>query len=497
MTFQEYRQYDAVGLADLVRSGQISASELMEIAIARTNAVNPTINAVIHPMYEEGRKLAAGTDTQSPFAGIPFLVKDLGLEIQGVPMRIGSKAWEGYVSPEDSILVRRFRDIGLACFGKTNTPELGLTPYTEPQHFGPTRNPWNPARTAGGSSGGSGAAVAAGIVPIATASDGGGSIRIPASCNGLFGLKPSRGRLSLGNYKGEMWSGAVMEGCVSRTVRDSAAFLDALIQPAPGDPYVIQAPERPYLEEVTREPGSLRIGFTAVHPLGHSVHQECIEAMNDAAALLESLGHRVESVEAPYLKEDLTEVFLMMVFGEVAADLAQLQHHLGRKVSRADVEPNTYALGLLGNTYSAGDYALARRRWNDISRRVGRFHEQYDMLLTPTVSMPPFPIGALQPTPAERRLVGLVNSLGLGSLLKASVNELAEKVFSYIPFTPFANMTGQPSMSVPLYWTDDFLPVGTMFSAAFGREDKLFQLAGQLERARPWANYALDKQGIA
>ena len=496
MTFTEYRQYDALGLAELVRSKQVSAEELMEVAIARTEQVNPAINAVVHKMYEEGRRLAAETNINAPFAGVPFLVKDLGIEIKGFPMRIGSKGYEGYISPEDSILVKRFREVGLAYFGKTNTPEFGLTPYTEPAHFGPTRNPWNTDYTAGGSSGGSGAAVAAGIVPIATASDGGGSIRIPASCNGLFGIKPSRGRLSLGNYKGEMWSGAVMEGCVSRTVRDSAAFLDALLQPAPGDPYIIQPPNRPYLEEVSIDPGHLRIGFTVKHPLGHSIHPECIKAMEDAIALLETLGHQVEAAEVPYLREDLTEVFLMMVFGEVAADLEQLQKHLGRKLSPADVEPNTFALGLLGNTYKAKDFAVAKRRWNDIARRAGNFHNRYDILLSPTVSMPPFRVGALQPTPAERRLVGFVNGLGLGRLLKASVNELAEKVFSYIPFTPFANMTGQPSMSVPLHWTPDFLPVGVMATAAFGRENILFRLAGQLERARPWANFALDKQHI-
>jgi len=496
MTFAEYRQYDALGLAELVRGKQVSAEELMEIAIARTEQVNPVINAVIYKMYEEGRKLASKTSTASPFAGVPFLIKDLGLEIKGFPMRIGSKGYAKYISQEDSILVERFREIGLAYFGKTNTPEFGLTPYTEPAYFGPTRNPWNPDYTAGGSSGGAGAAVAAGIVPMATASDGGGSIRIPASCNGLFGIKPSRGRLSLGNIKGEMWSGAVMEGCVSRSVRDSAAFLDALLQPAPGDPYVIQAPQKPYVDELSEHPGVLRIGYTTKHPLGHSIHPECIRAVEDAIGLLESLGHRVEAVEAPYRREDLTEVFLMMVFGEVAADLEQLQKFLGRKISQTDVEPNTYALGLLGNTYKAKDFAVAKRRWNDIARRTANFHQQYDILLSPTVSMPPFVVGALQPTQSERRLVGFVNSLGLGGLLKASVNELAEKVFSYIPFTPFANMTGQPSMSMPLYWTPDHLPVGIMATAALGREDLLFRLAGQVERARPWMNYALDKQQI-
>ncbi|MBX2927359.1 MAG: amidase [Saprospiraceae bacterium] len=490
MTFDEYRRYDALGLAELVRKGEVTASELMDIAIARTEEVNPRLNAVIHKMYEEGRSLAAKADKETPFAGLPFLVKDLGLDIKGFPIRTGSKGYEGYMPPEDSVLVRRYRDIGLAYFGKTNTPEFGLTPYTEPHHFGPTRNPWNPERSAGGSSGGSGAAVAAGITPIATASDGGGSIRIPASCNGLFGIKPSRGRLSFGNALGEMWSGAVSEGCVSRSVRDSAAFLDALSAPTPGDPYIIQRPERPYLEEVEREPQPLRIAFSTSHTLGQSMDPECVKAVEEAATLLTALGHKVEERPLPYHKEDLKEVFVMMVIGEVAADLEKMSRYLGRPVTRRDVEPNTYALGLLGKSYSAKDYAVTRRRWNDISRRVASFHEAYDIILTPTVSMPPFPIGALQATPAEQRLIGMVNILGLGGLLKASIDELAEKLFAYIPHTPFANMTGQPSMSVPLHWTPDNLPAGVMFTAPMGREDLLFQLAGQLERSHPWFDRA-------
>jgi amidase len=486
MTFDEYRRYDALGLAELIRKGEVTASELMDIAIARTEAVNPRLNAVIHKMYEEGKSLAAKANKETPFAGVPFLVKDLGLDIKGFPIRTGSKGYEGYMPPEDSVLVQRFREVGLAYFGKTNTPELGLTPYTEPQHFGPVRNPWNPERNAGGSSGGSGAAVAAGITPIATASDGGGSIRIPASCNGLFGIKGSRGRLSFGNAIGEMWGGAVVDGCVSRSVRDSAAFLDALSGPAPGDPYVIQRPERPYLEEVEREPKPLRVAFSTSHTLGQSMDPECVKAVEDAVTLLQALGHKVEEQPLPYHKEDLKEVFVMMVFGEVAADLEKMSRYLGRAVTRRDVEPNTYALGLLGRTYSAKDYTVARRRWNDISRRVALFQQTYDLILTPTVSMPPFPIGSLQPTPSERRLIGMVNTLGLGGLLKASVDELAEKIFAYIPHTPFANMTGQPSMSVPLHWTPDNLPAGVMFTAPIGREDLLFQLAGQLERSHPW-----------
>jgi amidase len=488
MNFDEYRNFDALGLAGLVKKGEVTAAELLEIAIQRTEQVNPAINAVIHRMYDEGRQLTMAMDKNSPFAGVPFLVKDLGLEVKGHPLMIGTKGYRGYISGADSFLVQQFRQAGLVLFGKTNVPEFGLTPYTEPALYGPTRNPWDTTRSAGGSSGGSAAAVAAGITPIATASDGGGSIRIPASCNGLFGLKPGRGRLSLGHLKGEMWSGAIMEGCVSRSVRDSAAFLDAFAIHAPGDPFQIAPPVRPYLDEVTIDPPKLRIGWSTNHLLGHAIDADCITAVKEAVILLESLGHIVEEVKLPFEKEDLTEVFLMMVFGELSADLTDLEKHLGRRIRPGDVEDNTYALGLLGRTYSARDYAIQRRRWNDIARRSGLFHQQYDILLTPTVSTPPFPIGALQPTATERRLVKLVNTFGLGSLLKASVGDLAEKVFGYIPFTPFANLTGQPAMSVPLYWNSQQLPVGVMFSADTAREDLLFRLAGQLERAKPWFN---------
>lgn len=492
MTFDEYRRYDALGLAELVRKGDVAPLELLDIAIARTEAVNPQLNAVIHKMYDEGRRLAAQVNRQAPFAGVPFLIKDLGLEVKGFPLRTGCRGYEGYISPEDSVLVKRFREAGLIYFGKTNTPEFGLTPFTEPEHFGPTRNPWNPERSAGGSSGGSGAAVAAGIAPIATASDGGGSIRIPASCNGLFGLKPSRGRLTLAPFKGEMWSGAVVEGCLSRSVRDSAAFLDALCAPAPGDPFLIAAPDRPYLQAAQQEPAPLRIGFTTRHTLGHEVDKECVQAVENTAVLLQALGHRVEEVALPYQKEDLTEVFIVMVMGEAAADLEKLSNFLGRRVTPRDVEATTYMLGLLGKAYSAKDYAFARRRWNDLARRVGAFHEQWDCLLTPTVARPPFPIGALKPAPAEQRVIAVINALGWGGLLKSSVRKLAEQIYSYMPYTAFANMTGQPSMSVPLHWTADGLPVGVMFSAAFGREDLLFQLAGQLERAQPWRHRIPD-----
>ncbi len=488
MTFEEYRQYDALGLAGLIRKKEVTASELVEVAITRAESVNPAINAIVHPLYDMAREMARQAGPNSIFAGQPFLLKDLALEVAGTPRCSGCQGYRNYISESDSIIVERYRKAGLSFLGKTNTPEFGLTPYTEPRLFGPTRNPWNLGRSAGGSSGGSGAAVAAGITPLATASDGGGSIRIPASCNGLFGLKPSRGRISLGMGAAEGWSGAIMEHCVSRSVRDSAALLDAIQGSAPGDPFLAAPPEKPYLETIKEAPGKLRIAFSTAHPLGHELHPECIRAVENTAQLLESLGHDVEMAPLPYHREDLTKSFVMMVFGEAAADVQELGEFLGRPVTFADVEESTMGVALLGRAFSAKDYAYYRRKWNGLARRAGAFHQQYDLILTSTVSMPPFPVGALQPTAGEKKLVRVAKALGLRQSLKSKIDELAEKLFSYIPYTPYANMTGQPSMSVPLHWTPDGLPVGLMFTADMGREDILFRLAAQLEQAQPWMN---------
>lgn len=494
MTFSEYRQYDALGLAQLVQDGQVTAVELLEIAIARAEQINPSINAIIHPLYERARKQASEAQAagKSPFAGVPFLIKDLGLALQGTPLRIGSRSTAGDVSTESSYLVTAFEKAGLMIFGKTNTPEFGLTPFTEPELFGPTSNPWKKGYTAGGSSGGSASAIAAGIVPMATASDGGGSIRMPASCCGLFGLKPSRGRLSLGPSAGEMWGGAVVEGCNSRSVRDTAAFLDQFSIAGPGELYLAPQPERPYLQELEQAPKKLRIAYSTDHPLDLPVDKDCIDAVENTVSLLADLGHEVEAVPLPYEREDLTETFLHHIMGEVNAELLRIGRARGRSVSRSEVETNTYALSLLGNTISAGTYAYYRGRWNDLARRQGRFHQTYDCLLTPTVALAPFAIGGLQSTAAEHMLIKILNRLRLGSLLKANIGELAKKVFNYMPYTPIANMTGQPAMSVPLHWNEQGLPVGVMFTSAIYREDLLFHLAKQLEDARPWMGKMAD-----
>jgi amidase len=487
MTFTEYRQNDALALAKLVKEGAITAQELLDIAIARAEAVNDTINAIIHPLYALGKEMAAATPPSAPFAGVPFLLKDLSVNLAGYPLRKGSKGWSDYIPEQDDYFVQQLREAGFIFFGKTNTPELGVTPYTEPKLYGPTRNPWDLKRTAGGSSGGSAAAVAAGIVPMATASDGGGSIRIPASCNGLFGLKPSRGRISLGPHAGQAWAGAVVQGCVSRSVRDTAAYLDATSGHFPGDPFYLQQPTQPFLQEVGKPAGKLRIGFSTQHTLGHTMDTACVDAVQDAAKKLEELGHTVEEVTLPYPKTYLVESFLYVVLSETAASVRELEHHLGRKVKPGkDVEPTTYLQYLIGKTISGQEYAFQRRKWNTLAREMATFHEQYDFLLTSTAAHRPFEIGGIQPTESEKRLVHFVNTLKLSSMAAKNIDSLAEKIFDYIPYTAFCNMTGQPSMSVPLYWTDEGLPVGVMLSAPFGREDMCIRLASQLEQAHPW-----------
>jgi amidase len=486
MTFEEYRKYDALGLAGLIKNKSVKAEELVALAIERAEAVNPSINAIVYPMYDNAKKMAKAANPDSVFGGQAFVVKDLGHEIRGTPRTSGSKGYQGYISRADNFLVQQFRKAGLSFLGKTNTSEFGLAPFTEPELFGPSRNPWQQAYTPGGSSGGSGAAVAAGICPLGSASDGGGSIRIPASCCGLVGLKPSRSLLSLGPQSGEGWQGAIVEGCVSKSARDTAAFLDAVRGSMPGEGYLPYRPAPPFLQQIKTPPKPLKIAWSTQNPLGLNVEEDCIQATLHTANLLEQLGHHVEEVPLPYRREDITEVFVQMVIGEAGAELMEMASFLGRKVSLRDVELPTYILHMLSQSFSAGDFAYQKRRWNEICRRTGQFHEQYDILLTPTLAMAPFKIGQLQLSPTEKNVLKLAATLNLRSALKSQIEELADKIFAFIPFTPYANMSGQPSISLPLYWNTAGLPIGSMFTAAIGQDGLLLQLAAQLEEAQDW-----------
>lgn len=486
--FKEYDTYDGLGLAELVRKKEMSPADICEEAISRIEEINPKVNAVVTPMFELARRAVEERLPEGAFTGVPFLLKDLIAAYAGVPLTGGSRAFKNYIPVEDCELVKRFKKAGLVIAGKTNCPEFGLLGVTEPELFGPTRNPWNTDHTPGGSSGGSAAAVASGMVPLASGGDGGGSIRIPSSHCGLFGLKPTRGRNPTGPEHATIWQGAVVEHVISRSVRDSAAMLDATCGADVGAPYIIPLPENPYIDEIKKDPGSLRIAFSTVSPIGTEVHSECVKAVEDAAKLLEDLGHTVEENSPELDGMALAKSYLVMYFGEMAADIDELRETLGRKAKKEDVEPLTWTLGLLGRTFSSGYFVRSMREWGRASRVMGQFHERYDLYLTPTVAYPPVKIGELRPKPAEQAAMKIVNALGLGKLVQLSglTDKMAIDSLSKTPFTQLANFTGQPAMSVPLHWTREGLPCGVQFIAKFGDEATLFRLAAQLEQAKPW-----------
>ncbi|OHD65069.1 MAG: hypothetical protein A2176_02285 [Spirochaetes bacterium RBG_13_51_14] len=488
--FKEYEKYDALGLADLVRRKKVKPLELCDEAISRVERLNPALNAVICFMFDEARKAAKGVLRKGPFAGVPFLLKDVLHAVAGYPFTSGSRSCKEYMPDYDSEIVRRYRDAGLIFIGKTNSPEFGLMPYTEPELFGPTRNPWDRERSPGGSSGGAAAAVAAGMVPMAAGNDGGGSIRIPASCCGLFGMKPTRGRSPLGPAIGEAWQGAAVEHVITRSVRDSAAVLDAVLGADAGAPYTIPRPERPYSSEIKKSPGRLKIGFTTRSVVDSEVHPECMKAVEDAVNILAKLGHRVERAEPDLDGRAIAFSFLMLYMGEVAADIEQTRVFTGRRPRKKYFETMTWTVGLLGRTYSAGDFVREMRVWNGVARSFGRFFEKYDIHLTPVTAYPPLRIGELQPKPAERVVSNIVNAFGLGGMVKASgmVEQIAMQTMAKFPFTLLANLAGLPAMSVPLHWTADGLPCGSHFIGRFGDEATLFRLAAQLEKAKPWFN---------
>lgn len=485
---KDFSDFDATSLAELVRARRVSPRELVSASIERIESLNPKLNAVVHTMFERALREADEPVGDGPFAGVPFMLKDLLSWYAGEPITSGSRLFEGWIPPVDTEIVSRYRRAGVIVVGKTNTPEFGLTPYTEPELFGPARNPWDPSRTTGGSSGGSAAAVASGMVPWAGGGDGGGSIRIPASCCGLFGLKPTRGRTPAGPVAGELWQGATIEHCITRSVRDSAAMLDAIAGPDVGAPYWAPEPARPFLDEVTTAPGRLRIAFTSSPFLGHTVHPDCVASLGDAVALLESLGHELVEAAPPVDREEFNRAFLTVICGEMNADLLEAEALTGRSATPQNVEYTTWALSLLGKSLSAGAFVKAAHYLRSASRRVGEFFEKYDLLVTPTLAVPPFTIGELQPPPHERALLKALGRIRAGGVLRllGALEQTADKIFDVIPYTPLFNVTGQPAMSVPLYWNASNLPIGTHVVAKYGDEATLFRLAAQLEQARPW-----------
>jgi amidase len=488
MGFKEYGDYDALGLAALVRSGQVSPGDLLDEALSRVAAVNPQINAVVHLMEARAREAIAAGLPEGPFRGVPFLIKDLMTALAGEPMRMGSRLFKDYVPAEDEELTRRYRRAGLVIFGKTNTPEFGLTNVTEPELFGPTRNPWNLERTPSGSSGGSAAAVAARVVPAANANDGGGSIRTPASNSGLVGLKPSRGRNPTGPQAPDVWFGLIGEHVVTRTVRDSAALLDATSGDYPQQLMKLPPPERPFLEEVGREPGRLRIAFSFDPGLGKLLHPENRAALEATASRLDALGHEVVEVRLPLPPESFIANYAAMISADTAAVLRTARALVGREATSDDVEVATWIMARFGEAQSAADLTEADWDLQAFSRRWLAWSSGFDVLLTPTVGVPPLPIGAYKLSTLQRQGMKLLASLPAGALLsqRPKVVEAFAQVFENSPYTMVANVTGQPSMSLPLHWTADGLPMGMLFTGRTGDEATLFRLGAQLEQAMPW-----------
>ena len=468
LAFDDYRRHDGLALADLVRRGEISAAELLETAIASAERLNPGINALSQKLYDQARASLASLDKQAPFAGLPFLLKDVSMAMKGTRTLNGSRLFvDAPLAGIDSTLTERYRRAGVVIFAKSTTPELGLAPSTETSLTGATRNPWDLSRTAGGSSGGAAAAVAAGIVPCAHASDGGGSIRIPASCCGLFGLKPTRARTPIGPLVGEGWGGLSVGHVVSRSVRDSAAMLDATEGPAPGDPYQAPRPQRAYLSETGVAPGPLRIALQRRPMSNVAVDPEVLRALDEAAALLESLGHRVEEATPPGAWDELGPALWVLVASNVSLSLRRRAEQAGRKLTPDLVDPVTWNAVEFSRTLDVEAYPAALQAIHRQGRLMAAFHETFDLILSPTLATPPPPLGVLRTDTAD--LEGYGRALG-----------------EFMPFTQVFNMTGQPSMTVPLHWSESGLPIGVMFSAPFGDEATLFRLAAQLERAKPW-----------
>jgi amidase len=491
-TFSEYERYDAIALADLVRRRKVSPRELVEAAIERIERANPRINAVIHPLYDQARRAAEGVLPDGPFAGVPFLLKDLQAAYAGAPMRSGSRFYGDWSPPHHSELVRRFLASGVIVLGKTNTPELGLLPTTEPLRFGPSRNPWDLKRTTGGSSGGSAAAVAARMVPMAGGGDGGGSIRIPASCCGIFGLKPTRGRTPSGPDATDPWQGFGVDHVLTRSVRDSAAMLDATAGPDAGAPYAALSPKRPFLAEVGCSPGRLRIAFSAEPYLpAREVDPDCQAALEDAVTLLRQLGHEVFEARPALDGHAFAKAFLTMITAETWADVREAERIVGRRARPNDFEMGTWLLAILGKSFSAGECAVACRYLKSTGRRIAAFMdaERVDVLLSPTLARMPIHLGTLLPRGPEGLVQRVLTRLSFGGMLRVlgALDRGAREAFSFIPYTPVFNASGQPSMSVPLSWTAAGLPVGLMFTARWGEEATLFRLASQLEEARPWS----------
>ncbi len=465
--FADYEDHDAVGLAALVASGETAPDELLEAAIERVEARNGAVNAVTNRLYDYGRQAIAEGLPDGPLKGVPYLLKDLSASLAGCPTTRGCKFFEDVVPAEDSELVRRLKRAGVVVFGRTNTCELGLSLTCEPQLHGATKNPWDTTRISGGSSGGAAAAVGARMLPAAHASDGFGSIRAPAACCGLVGLKPTRNRNTMAPFMGEGLGGLSTEHAVTLTVRDSAALLDATCGPGAGDPYSAAPPARPFLDEAGADPGSLRIAFTTRTPNGAEVGADALRVLEETASLAADLGHRVEEADPAIDGEAVVPTFLTLMAANTAVNLAS-HPTAGRAAREDEVERITWLSAKMAEQVSGADYVRATQTMHRLGRQMAAFHSDYDILLTPGLA------------------TGTAVKLGWLDMTMDDVDEYWRRVFHFSPFTVWFNITGQPAVMLPIGTNADGLPVAVQAVAPYGDEATLFRFSAQLEAARPW-----------
>ena len=466
-TFKEYPEYDALGIAELIANKQVAATEVLDAAIATIEELNPAYNAIIHTMYDDARNTVEVGLPDTKLAGVPYALKDIGMFYAGVPTRCGSSLFNDFIPDHDSTLVERLRRAGVLILGKTNIPEFALTVATEPRLFGPTENPWKRGYSCAGSSGGSAAAVAARMLPAAHAGDGGGSIRVPAAHCGLVGFKPTRARNPCGPDLGEGWSGVGMDHAVSRTVRDTAALLDVTHGPAPGDPYCAPEPPRSFLDEVGKEPGTLRIGFTVAAPNGVRVHDECKSATENAVQLCQDLGHQVEEAAVKFDMAALVWAYRVIIASNMHNVITARLQELNRELQDDDLEPITRLRAEEYQRFNGADYARATQLFHSIGRQMGAFFEEYDILVTPTAAHPPLQLGKIDMSGGD-------------------LDAFDDALFGHAPFTAHYNVSGNPAISLPLHWSRDRLPVGVHFGGRFGADGTILRLAGQIEKAAPW-----------
>ena len=467
MAIQGYADLDATDIARLVGRGELSALEVLEEAVERAERVNPRLNALVYPWYDHAKERIREGLPDGPLRGVPFLLKDLYQDYEGQKQSNGCRALAGTVAGQDSEMVSRYKAAGLSIFGRTASPEFGLSTTTESALHGQTRNPWNPELTSGGSSGGASSMVAAGVLPMANASDGGGSIRVPASCTGLFGLKPTRGRNPMGPLVGEGWSGLATVHAISRSVRDSALLLDCTAGPDLGAPYWAEPPGRPFAEEVGREVACMKAAVLREAWFGVETHPDCLEAVDRAAGLCRGLGLEVEEASLPIPRE-LLDADMQIIYANARETVELVEQVLGRPATEEDVEKNNLAMARRDRS-SGADYVRALNGIHALGRLVARFFLDFDLLITPTMPVPPMPLGLLSPS-------------------REDAEAQWRDVMRTIAFTSVFNASGNPAASVPLHWNRDGLPIGVQFVAPYGDEAGLFRIASALEEAAPWAH---------